>query len=79
MIDYSSVYAAIKKYCTDDNAPNDDCFQVIANDANVPLNYLEYVLRNLQEKGLIVYSFEDRVIYLTAKGKKQEKISGDGF
>jgi hypothetical protein len=78
MIDYSSVYAAIKKYCLEeDHNPKADCFSIIADDAHVPLNYLEYVLRNLQDKGLIVYSFDDRVIYLTAKGKKMEKLFGD--
>jgi hypothetical protein len=77
MIDFSSVYAAIKKYCKEEhNDPNEDCFATIAKYADVPINYLEYVLKNLQDKGLISYSITDCCISLTAKGKTIDKLPG---
>ncbi len=75
MFEYNGVYAAVKKYCSaEEQDPGEDCFATIARDAKVPASYLEYVLNSLQEKGLIIYSFEDKVIYLTQKGRLVERI-----
>lgn len=77
MNNYDRVFSSIKKFSAITGfLKGDNCFEVIIRDANVSYTALFAYLTNLQNLGLIKYSYENSFIELTELGEKQEKLFG---
>jgi hypothetical protein len=71
---FNEVFLAVKSCLTANEKLDGECFSMIAERANVPVEKLEFYLSTLQDLGLIKYSTKDRTIKLTAFGKKQDRL-----
>jgi len=73
---FDNVFLAIKKYNSDDNFDvNENCFEIIARSANIPLKKLNFYLSALKDFGLIEYSWDDSFVHLTLFGRNQNRLS----
>jgi len=78
MNNFNKVFLSIKKQCgKQKNLAEINNFDAIAKEAGVPADKLPLYLNHLQDIGLIKYSLADKFIYLTAFGKKLEKITAE--
>jgi hypothetical protein len=76
MSNFDKVFVAIKSQCRKQKAFAEiSCFEIIAKEAEVPINKLPLYLDHLQIMGLIEYSVVDKYVYLTSFGNKQEKLA----
>jgi Mn-dependent DtxR family transcriptional regulator len=79
MNNFNNVFLIIKKYSGEKGMmEGKGIFERIARDANITPAKLVFVLKTLQDLGLIKYSTEGEYIKLTAFGKKQERLFMDG-
>ncbi len=70
-IDFKKVLATIKHHCGGKTSfSHEDCFSVVARDANVPLDQIDLYLGLLQDFGLVKYSMTEKFIELTPFGEK---------
>ncbi len=75
---YNSVFDAIKKCCSDGYFTDEqDCFNIIAREADVPVTTLDEFLETFRKLGLIICSKDDNCISLTDKGKRHYKLFDD--
>jgi len=71
MTDLNNLIAIIRRKCEQQKKLAEvACFEAIANEARIPMNSLPYYLDKLQREGYIKYSWDDRFLYLTIKGKR---------
>ena len=76
MNNFNTVFLVVKKHCREQKKfAATNCFEIIAEEANVPLDKLPIYLDHLQGIGLIKYSMSEKFIYLTSFGKKHEKLT----
>ncbi|MCD6013769.1 MAG: hypothetical protein K0Q79_3631 [Flavipsychrobacter sp.] len=72
---FNEVFLAIKKQCFKQrHIAEIDCFEKVAKEAKIPLDKLHTYLKHLQDIGVIKYSVNDKYIYLTTFGRKQETL-----
>jgi len=72
---FNTIFLEVKQYCYEAGMePDEDCFKTIAERANIPIEQLDFFLNTLQDIGIIKYSWEDKSIYMTSFGKKQERL-----
>ena len=74
MHNFINVYKAVKKHCEIEGfQENKDCFETIAETANVPVSSLGFYMNILQNLGLISYS-PGGAIELTEVGVNKESL-----
>ena len=68
---FKKVLSTIKHHCGDNTSfSHEDCFKLVATDADVPFNEIDVYLSLLQDFGLVKYSMEEKYIELTPFGKR---------
>ena len=75
MNNFNKVFLSVKKHCGADGINADEnCFKMIAEHADIPLDKLNFYLNSLQDLDLIKYSWNDKSIHMTPFGKMHEKL-----
>jgi hypothetical protein len=75
MNNFNKVFLVVKAHCEKQkNLAEVHSFDAIAREAGVPITKLDMYLDHLQKLDLLRYSREDKYIYLTVFGKKQDLL-----
>ena len=75
MNNFNKVFLVVKSQCEKQKSFAElSNFDIIAKEANVPLDKLPVYLSHLQEIGLIKFSMTEKYIHLTSFGKRQQTL-----
>ena len=76
MKNYNHIFSVIKKHCSGNDPIQEPCLEKVVNEVVITkgMNSIYQYLDVFQDLGLIEYSANTKMIALTEKGKRTEKL-----